>query len=69
MVRKTTVAVDDELIRQAEAVLGTRGITATVDAALREVTRLAARRAAVDELVLRDGTDLGDPEVMAGAWR
>jgi hypothetical protein len=40
-----------------------------VDAALREVTRLAARRAAVDELVLRDGTDLDDPEVMAGAWR
>jgi Arc/MetJ family transcription regulator len=68
-VRKTTVAVDDDLIRQVEALLGTRGITATVDAALREVTSRAARRAAVDELVLRDGIDLDDPEVMAGAWR
>jgi Arc/MetJ family transcription regulator len=67
--RKTTVAVDDELIRQAEAILGTRGITATVDAALREVTRMAARRAAVAELVLRDGIELDDPEIMAGAWR
>ena len=67
--RKTTVAVDDELILQAEAVLGTKGITATVDAALREVTRQAARRAAVDELVLRDGLDIDNPEVMAGAWR
>jgi len=68
-VRKTTVAVDDDLIRQAEAILGTRGITATVDAALREVTRVAARRAAIDDLVLRDGLELDDPEVMAGAWR
>ena len=67
--RKTTVAVDDDLIRQAEAILGTRGITATVAAALREVTRVAARRAAIDDLVLRDGLDLDDPEVMAGAWR
>jgi hypothetical protein len=33
------------------------------------VTSRAARRAAVDELVLRDGIDLDDPEVMAGAWR
>jgi Arc/MetJ family transcription regulator len=68
-VRKTTVAVDDDLIRAAEAVLGTRGITATVNAALREVTRQAARRAAIDELVLRDGLDLGDSRLMAAAWR
>lgn len=67
--RKTTVAVDDDLIRAAEAVLGTRGITATVNAALREVTRQAARRAAIDELVLRDGLDLGDSRLMAAAWR
>ena len=41
----------------------------TVEAALREVARVEARRLEVEALSRMNGLDLADPEIMAGAWR
>jgi Arc/MetJ family transcription regulator len=68
-VRKTTIAIDEDLAALAGQALGTRGLTATVNQAMREVVALAARRRFVERLRAMDGIDLVDPEVMSGAWR
>lgn len=67
--RKTTLTIDDDLVAQAGAVLGTRGLKATIDRALEEVVALAARRAAIQQLVEMRGLELDQPDVMAAAWR
>ena len=68
-VRKTTIVIDDELVRLAQAALGTHGLKATVDRALRDAVALAARRRAIEQLRTMAGLELDNPEVMAGAWR
>lgn len=40
---KTTLVVDDAVLEQAAEILGTKGVKATVDAALREVLVRYAR--------------------------
>ena len=67
--RKTTLTVNEELVAQAGAVLGTRGLKATIDRALEEVVALAARRVAVQQLMEMRGLELDQPDVMAAAWR
>lgn len=67
--RKTTLEIDDELFEHARAVLGTRGLKATVQRAFEEVLALEARRRAIEQLRQMDGLDLDQPDVMAGAWR
>jgi Arc/MetJ family transcription regulator len=67
--RKTTLAIDDEKIAQAREILGTAGITDTIDAALRETIRCAAAERLIKRMTTMEGLDLGDPEVMAVAWR
>lgn len=67
--RKTTLELDEELFESARAVLGTRGLKATVHRAFREVLALRARGAATRQLQEMDGLDLDRPDVMAGAWR
>lgn len=67
-VHKTAVVVDDELVAAARAVLGTKGLKDTMDAALRAVVDADRRRRHVERLRAGPG-DLGDPAVMAGAWR
>ena len=47
--RKTTLTIDDEKISQAREILGTTGITDTIDAALSDTIR----RAAADRLIHR----------------
>lgn len=54
MTRRTTIDVDDELLAQAQAVLGTRGLKDTVDRALTEIVRADRRRRLAEGL--RDGT-------------
>lgn len=66
---KTTLEVDEELVARAGAILGTRGLKATVQRALEEVVAREARRRFVERLLVMEGLDLDDPEVMAGAWR
>ena len=68
-VRKTSVAVDEQLLEAVQDELGTRTVRETIDMALREVLRNRARRAEVAALTTMEGMDLADEEAMAGAWR
>lgn len=65
--RKTTIAIDDDKLAQVRQILGTDGITQTVDRALHEVLVQQARRRTAEWL--RTNDDLRDSEVMANAWR
>ena len=66
---KTTLNVDEDLVAQASAILGTRGLKATVHRALQEVVAREARRHFVERLRTMDGLDLDQPTVMDQAWR
>lgn len=68
-VRKTALLLDDELIGQVKEMLGTTTTTETLTEALREVIRVRGRAQGLERLRRREGLDLGDPEVMKGAWR
>jgi Arc/MetJ family transcription regulator len=67
--RKTSFAIDPAKVDAAKEILGTKGLTDTVDAALTEVVKLRQRRELVDLLFDSDALALDDPEVMRGAWR
>ncbi|MCY3599638.1 MAG: type II toxin-antitoxin system VapB family antitoxin [Gemmatimonadetes bacterium] len=67
--RKTSVEIDDGLIEQVRALLGTSSIKETIDSALREVLRREARRQEIEALATMDGLELSNEKVMAGAWR
>jgi Arc/MetJ family transcription regulator len=67
--RKTTIAIDDEVAAEASRTLGTKGLTATVNQSMREVVAMAARRRLVDRLRAMEGMDLDNPDVMSQAWR
>jgi hypothetical protein len=47
---RTTVNVDDTILEQARVILGTSGVTETINAAMAAVVR----RAALEEFTLRD---------------
>lgn len=66
---KTSFEIDTEKVAAAKAVLGTKTLTETVDAALAEVVKLRQRRQLV-ELLFRPGAlALDEPETMSEAWR
>lgn len=67
--RKTSVAIDEELLREVQRVLSTTTIKDTIEEAFREVLRVKARREEIEALAAMRGMDLADPEVMSGAWR
>ena len=67
--RKTSFEIDTAKVDAAKEVLGTKGLTDTVDAALTEVVKLQQRRELLDLLFDSDAVALDDPEVMRGAWR
>lgn len=68
---KTVIDLDPRLTRAAAKVLGTTTKKATVHAALRAAVDEAERRRQRRKQLLNSsgGRDLGDPEVMSGAWR
>jgi Arc/MetJ family transcription regulator len=61
--------VDDELLTEAAAVLGTTTKKDTVNAALAEVVNVRRVRAHIEWLASGGLPDLADPEIMKGAWR
>ena len=67
--RKTSLVIDDDLIREAGEILGTRGIKETIDRALEEVIVTNARRALIRRMQTMQGLDLADSGVMRSAWR
>jgi Arc/MetJ family transcription regulator len=66
---KTLIDVDEEYLAAAREVLHTETKKDTVNAALREVAALAARRRDLQRLESGGLPDLADEEVMRGAWR
>ena len=66
---KTTLDIDEDLLARASAILGTRGLKATVQRALEEVVAREARRRFAERLQAMEGLELDDPEVMTRAWR
>ena len=67
--RKRLVDIDDELLQAAAAVLGAPTMKETVNRALESVVLADRRRHHAERLETMRGLDLGDPKVMAGAWR
>jgi len=66
---KTLIDIDDEYLAAAQQALGTVTRKDTVNAALREVTALAARRRDLHRLTSRGSPDLEDEDVMRAAWQ
>lgn len=68
-VAKTLVEIDERLLQQAAAILGTRTKKDTVNAALREAVEHSLRREHLERIIQGGLPDLSDSEVMASAWR
>jgi Arc/MetJ family transcription regulator len=68
-VAKTLIDVNEEYLAAAQEVLHTQTKKDTVNAALREVAALAARRRDLQRLESGSLPDLEDEELMRGAWR
>lgn len=66
---KTLIEIDDGYLAAAQQALGTATKKDTVNAALREVTALAARRRDLQRFISRGLPDLDDEDVMQAAWR
>jgi Arc/MetJ family transcription regulator len=67
--RKTSVEINEELLRLAQGILATTTVRETVEEAFREVVRGQARREEVEALSTMQKMDLDKPEIMARAWR
>jgi Arc/MetJ family transcription regulator len=65
---RTVVDIDDEALAAASAELGTSTKVETVNRALAEVASRPRRLAFLEQLRVADD-DLGDPDVMRGAWQ
>ena len=68
---KTLVEINDEYLAAAQQALGTatKKTLDTVNAALREVAALAARRRDLQRLTSGGLPDLEDEDVMLAAWQ
>jgi Arc/MetJ family transcription regulator len=66
---KTLIDIDEEQLAAAQEALKTQTKKDTVNAALRQVTALAARRRDLQRLTSRSLPDLADEEVMRAAWQ
>jgi Arc/MetJ family transcription regulator len=66
---KTLIDVDEEQLAAAAQVLNTETKKDTVNAALRLVTALAARRRDLQRLTSGGLPDLADEDVMRAAWQ
>lgn len=67
--RKTSVEIDEKLLEEVRAALGTATLKETVEEAFLQVLRERARREEAEALRNMEGMDLDDPDVMRGAWR
>lgn len=67
--RKTSFAIDPAKVEAAREVLGTKGLTDTVDAALDEVVKRRRRQELLQLLSDPTAFELSNPDVMHGAWR
>jgi Arc/MetJ family transcription regulator len=66
---KTLIDVDEDYLAAAQEALHTDTKKDTVNAALRAVAAMAARRRDLQRLVSGGLPDLADEQVMRGAWQ
>jgi Arc/MetJ family transcription regulator len=66
---KTLIEIDEGYLVAAQKALGTATKKDTVNAALREVAALAARRRDLRRLTSHGLPDLDDEDVMRAAWQ
>jgi hypothetical protein len=66
--RKTSFEIDTTKVDAAKEILGTKGLTDTVDAALSEVVKLRGRERLIELLSTPGVLELNNPEVMRDAW-
>ncbi len=66
---KTALRLDEELLAEARAVLGTKSATDTIHQALAEVVAGQGRARLFQRLRTLEGLDLADETVMRSAWR
>jgi Arc/MetJ family transcription regulator len=66
---KTLIDIDEEYLAAAQQVLRTETKKDTVNAALRQVAALAARRRDLQRLVSGGLPDLEDADVIRTAWQ
>ena len=66
---KTLIDIDEEQLAAAQQVLNTETKKDTVNAALRLVTSMAARRRDLQRLTSGALPDLADQDVMRTAWQ
>jgi Arc/MetJ family transcription regulator len=66
---KTLIDVDEEQLAAAQQILRTQTKKDTVNAALRMVTALAARRRDLERLTSGSLPDLADEDVIRAAWQ
>jgi Arc/MetJ family transcription regulator len=66
MVRRTTLEVDDVLLRQAQGALGTTGLKDTVEKAFREAIRRRLRDRLADRIDAGTGIDRS-PRLLAAS--
>ena len=66
---RTVVDIDENLLREARAALGTTTKVETVNRALAEVAALAARRRDLQRLSSGELSALGDEDLYNAAWR
>jgi hypothetical protein len=66
--RKTSFEIDTAKVAEAKAILGTKTLTETIDAALAEVVKGHQRQELVELLFTPGKLALDDPDVMSGAW-
>ena len=66
---KRLVDIDDDILSMATTVLGAKTMKEAVNRALESVVIVDRRRRHAARLVSKEGLDLGDAKVMAGAWR
>ena len=69
MTRRTVISVDEDLLAQVRHILGTKGVSDTVRAALEQVRMANARHRFARRMSALEGLDLDKPEVMQQAWR
>ncbi len=66
---KRLVDIDDDLLKEASAVLGASTMKEAVNRSLESVVVAARRRRHADRLEGMQDLDLDNPSVMSGAWR
>ena len=67
VIKKTALLIDQELVAQVKALLGTSTTTETITEAMREVIRVRGRARHFERLRQR-AADLTDPQVMGDLW-